>query len=83
MLEAKYDLLNKIIQGDLTATGAEALEAKHLQLTMANQSYDHCMEIRDLKEEKSDHYYCYNEEQQILDHIIIIGNTYVEKIDSL
>jgi len=27
--------------------------------------------------------YCYNEEQQILDHMTIIGEAYVEKISSL
>lgn len=43
------------------------------------------MEILKLKEEDelSDHYYCYNEEQQILDHIVIVGKAYIEKIDSL
>ncbi len=55
------------------------LKSKHIKL----MEYDHCMEIVELKEKESDHYYCYNEEQQILDHIIIIGNSYVEKIGSL
>ena len=31
------------------------------------------MEVVGLKEEQADHYYCYNEEQQIFDHIVIIG----------
>lgn len=83
MIESKYDLLNKIIQDDLTAEAADALKARHLQLTMANQNYDHCMEIVELKEEDSEHYYCYNEEQQILDHIVIIGEACIEKISSL
>ena len=42
------------------------------------------MEVIELKEEDlSDHYYCYNEEQQILDHIITVGEVYAQKISSL
>ena len=62
---------------------AEGLKSKHLQITLENITYDHCLEVLELKEEPSEHYYCYNEKQQILDHLVIIGNNYVEKIDSL
>lgn len=48
------------------------LKTKHFKVI----DYDHCMEIIGLKEEDSDHYYCYNEEQQILDHIAVIGESY-------
>ena len=46
--------------------------------------YDHCMEILNLKEkELYEHYYCYNEKQEILDHIVIIGGTDIEIIKNL
>ena len=79
MLEEKYELLNKIIRGILTEEEANQLKAKHIQIL----DYDHCMEIVRLREDQSDHYYCYNEEQQILDHMTIIGEAYIEKISSL
>ncbi len=79
VIEEKYDLLNKLTRGILNQEDTEDLKAKHIKV----MDYDHCIEIVELKEGQSDHYYCYCEEQQVLDHIIIIGNTYVEKIDSL
>ena len=83
-LGEKYGLLNKILQDDLTLEETEALKSKYIQLTTANQSYDYCMEIKGIQEaEDHDHYYCYNEEQQILDHIVIIGEAVLEKISSL
>lgn len=45
--------------------------------------YDYCIKIIEFKEEESDHYYCYNEEQEILDHIVIIGEAYIQKSVSL
>ncbi len=80
MIEEKYELQSKVVHGALTEDEANSLKAKHIKI----MDYDHCMEILGLKEEKqSDHYYCYNEEQQILDHVVIIGNNYIEKISSL
>lgn len=77
VLKEKYDLLNKIIQGFLTIEEAEALKTKHIKITIENISYDHCMEVKDMKKDidnSSEYYYCYNEEQQILD-CVIIGET--------
>ena len=43
-------------------------------ITNAYSFYQEYMEIIELKEEeRSDHYYGYNEERQILDHVVIIG----------
>ena len=67
VIDEKYDLQTN-------------LKAKHIKVL----NYDHCMEVIELKEEDlSDHYYCYNEEQQILDHIITVGEVYAQKISSL
>ncbi len=84
MLEEKYDSLNKMIQGGFTEEQVEALKSKHVAITIEGQSYEHCMKIIKLKEDKIDHYYCYNEEQQILDHVLIGENReYAEVIERL
>jgi hypothetical protein len=80
VIEEKYDLENKILQGILTQEEADSLTVKHIKLL----NYYHCMEVIELKEKDlSDHYYCYNVERQILDHIVITGETNIEKISSL
>lgn len=57
-----------------------ASKAKHIKV----MEYDHCMEIIMLKEEEVEHYYCYNEEQEILDHILIGENgRYIEILERL
>jgi hypothetical protein len=77
VIEEKYELLNKVSHGILTEEESVSIKAKHVQVL----SYNHCMEIIELKEEDQiDHYYCYNEEQQILDHVVIVGEAYVQKI---
>lgn len=80
MIEEKYNLQDRIAQGILTVEETNELKAKHIKTL----DYDHCMEVVALKEDdQQDHYYCYNEKQEILDHIVIIGETYIEKISSL
>ena len=84
MLEEKYTLLNKVTNGELTKEQTEVLKAKHVAVTIEEQSYEYCMEIIKLKETKIDHYYCYNEEQRILDHVLIGDNgEYAEVIERL
>lgn len=82
MLEEKYTLLNKIINGELTKEQAEASKAQHVSITIENQYYQHCIEIVKLKDNEIEHYYCYNEEQQILDHVLIgKSKVYAEVIE--
>ena len=86
LLEEKYDLLNKVIQGTLTQKEAKVLKDKHVQIIFEDINYEHCVEIKDIQENgHSDniHYYCYNEEQQIIDHVVIGENSYFEKIGTL
>jgi hypothetical protein len=72
MLEEKYSLLNKIISGELTEEQAATLKAKHISMTIGEQHYEHCMEVKnDVMVITTEEYYCYNENQQILDHIIL------------
>ena len=83
-LEEKYDLLSKILQGILTEEQAEA----YIKITLEEQIYEHCMEIKSIEsngnqEEFNKEYYCYNEDQQILDHIMIGENREVEVIARL
>ncbi len=76
-LEEKYDLLNKVMEGSLTKEQAESLETKHIKITSENQNYEMCREIKGIQDlinnnySDSKYYYCYNEEQQILDQIVI------------
>lgn len=84
MLEEKYTLLNKVANGELTKEQAGVLKAKHVAITIEEQSYEHCMEVVKLQVIKMDHYYCYNEEQQILDHVLIGENgRYIEILERL
>ena len=80
IIEEKYEILNKLKQGVITEEESKQIKSKNIQVI----HYDFCKEVLELKkEEKTDHYYCYDEEQQTLDHIIIIGEGYIEKICSL
>jgi hypothetical protein len=109
LLEEKYTLLNQVLQGIITQKEAEALKAKHITITLENQSYEHCMEIKDIinnndnsssinssasknmetsinsgkDTENREHYYCYNYEQKLLDHIMISGDSHFEIIEGL
>ena len=70
--------------GELTKEQAGVLKAKHVAITIEEQSYEHCMEVVKLQVIKMDHYYCYNEEQQILDHVLIGENgRYIEILERL
>ncbi len=90
-LEEKYDLLNKVMEGNLTKEQAEVLKAKYIKITLKEQVYEHCIEIKEIENDKKrsaeisqEHYYCYNEKHKILDHIVIGENReYFEVIEWL
>jgi hypothetical protein len=84
IIEQKFDLLNKIRLGVVTKDEAKALELKQIKLTSEYQNYDHCLEIGlDDAEERSNHYYCYSETKQILDHIVVTGTANIEMVEHL
>ncbi len=83
-LEEKYSLLNKVIGGELTEEQAAALKAKHVSMTIGEQHYEHCIEVKnDVIIVTAEEYYCYNENQQILDHVLVGSNGVVESIERL
>lgn len=90
-VEEKYDLLNKVLQGVLTAEDAESLQSKQIELELEKQSYKHCIEIKNTNIVNSDrsfdnnktHYYCYNDTQPILIHIAIGNPNDIEIIEYL
>jgi hypothetical protein len=83
-VEEKYDLLNKVLQGSITGEEAEAIKAKHIKIISDDQSYEHCMEVSNTDADTNgEHYYCYNEEQEVLNHILIGDNNYIEIIENL
>ncbi len=49
-LAEKYSLLNQVLQGVITEEETEALKAKHITITSGEQSYEHCMEIRNIED---------------------------------
>jgi hypothetical protein len=83
-LEEKYNLLNKIISGELTEAQAAALKTKHIAMTIGIQHYEHCIEVKNnMTIVTAEEYYCYNENQQILDHVLVGDNGIVESIERL
>jgi hypothetical protein len=82
ILEEKYDLLNKVIQQVITKEQKEAFSSKHISFSSNEIHYDYCMEIKKLKDwqdlidndiiEDEEHYYCYNTQEAILDHVSLI-----------
>jgi hypothetical protein len=70
-----------VLQGSITKEDVEILKAKHISITLDKQSYEHCMQMKDIEnisdgneDTNKEHYYCYNQEQQILDHVVIGDN---------
>lgn len=47
LLEEKYSLLNQVLQGVIAKDETETLKAKHIKISSSEQSYEHCMEIKD------------------------------------
>jgi hypothetical protein len=89
LLEEKYDLSNQLLLGDIKKEDTENLKAKHIAITLDNQSYNkHCMEIKGVvnNDESGDtdveQYYCYNTEKKLLEHVIIEDNHF-EIVNSL
>jgi len=100
LLEEKYSLLNQVLQGVIAKDETETLKAKHITITSDEQSYEHCMEIKDVLNDNSsiskskiyidknnnagiEHYYCYNNEQRVFDHILISGDNNFEVVERL
>jgi hypothetical protein len=49
-LEEKYNLMNKMLQSSLRSETAESMKAKHLTITTSDQSYMHCLEIKNTED---------------------------------
>jgi tetratricopeptide (TPR) repeat protein len=82
----KYSSMKDVIEDTLTADGAEALKIERITITSADHHYDHCMEIKNIENSynaDSKHYYCYNDEQQLLEHIFIGNNNHLEVLERL
>ncbi len=81
VIKEKYDLLNKIAQSTLTEEQADTLRTKHLTIELEGRSYDHCIE-KDVSYKTKD-FYCYNDEMQVIDHIVIGADNIVREVFSL
>jgi hypothetical protein len=78
LIEEKYELQDKILHGEITEEKANILKAKQISITTEDKTYDYCMEIKNLSksENSKEHYYCYDEKQEALDHIEIFDNVF-------
>lgn len=82
--------MNKVLQGNLMAEAAESIKAKHLTVTTLDQSYMHCLEIKNTEDRyyhgnthtTTAHYYCYNVEQEVLKHVIIGNDNEITVIEN-
>ena len=85
MIEEQCSLANKIIAGVITVQEAEALLSKHITITSQQQSYDHCMEMKNIdgniSSVVSEQYYCFNTEEQILDRVMITSGSNIEVLE--
>jgi hypothetical protein len=92
VLEEKYTLLNELLLGNIIEKEIEVLKAKHIKI--ADNNYQHCIEMRDITDDGissngkngtndriTEHYYCYNDGEEILDHIVISKDNSFEVIE--
>ena len=85
-LTEKYSLLNDIIRGTLTTEEAETLKTRHISITSYNRNYDHCMEIKNVDNMPSTdvkRYYCYNDEQQLFEQVLVGNDNQLEVLEHL
>ncbi len=76
VIQAQYDLLNKVAKGELTQEVADILMPKHLVIALEGRAYDHCV-----TKDSDNVYYCYNDNLKVIDKVVIGENTI--DVDSL
>ncbi|MCT4635315.1 MAG: ATP-binding protein [Rickettsiales bacterium] len=84
-LEAKGEFGEKLyenIYAHILEAKYSNLEINHIALTIGEQYYEHCISIASV-DSNDDHYNCYSEELEILDHVIIGEDGIVLNIEKL
>jgi len=78
-LEEKNEFDHKLyeyilLQEELSKMEAEGLKAKRFKIDLGEQNYGDCVEAKNITSSAmgEEHYYCYNEEKEILTHISIV-----------
>jgi hypothetical protein len=73
LIEEKYDLLNRVIQGEITEEEVENLRLKQIKITVGSKVYDNCVEVRNINQFKNnkEDYRCYNEDQGHVEYVSI------------
>jgi hypothetical protein len=79
----KYILLNDVIRGELTEGEAQSLKSKPVAISYGALKYDYCVKTEDPREETTEHYYCCNIGEQILNHVVLTGSGRLEILESL
>ena len=82
----KYALLNNIILDTLTIEEAQALSSSHISIASSDRNYDHCIEIKTIGDGNGTdpkQYYCYNDKQQLLDHVLVGKDNHIQILEGL
>jgi preprotein translocase subunit SecA len=83
-LDEKYDLLNRVAQGEVTAEEAENLKAKEFELSFIDQPNKHCRQFHSANDNiPGEHYYCFNQDEQTIEHIVVSGDQRFEVVELL
>jgi hypothetical protein len=82
-LTESYGLMKNMIRGTLTEEEAKTLLLKQVTITHGSLHYNLCLEARSLQDDNVEHYYCYNLEEQLLDHVTITGGNNLEVVEKL
>gem|GEM_PF-6062188 len=82
VIKEKYELLNKVICGELTLEEADNAKAKHLIIEVEARAYDHCIEVKDnFHDENKNYYHCYDTKNELLERVITGENNTIEKVE--
>ena len=80
LIEEKYEIQDQIFKEILSSQQAENKRSKIVKLETINNTYNLCREVIELDFERTESYFCINENQETIDHIKIIDGNYIEDI---
>ena len=91
-IEEKHNLLNKLSNSEITQKEVEILSPKFIKIISDYNEYNICLKNKQNNGTESknanvvddtDHYYCYDEEQQILDHVVVMDGNNLQVVEHL
>jgi len=90
-IEEKHNLLNKLSNGEITQKEVEILSPKFIKIISDYNEYNICLKNKQNNGTESKNanvvddtdYYCYDEEQQILDHVVVMDGNNLQVVEHL